>query len=76
VCLDTSKGKGNTNLTKEKIMAFKGKKERGREREEKSTLTLSLARNVKNLGNSLCIKEEGKCVSPSQIWISGDKHIG
>ena len=40
---------------KTKIKKKKKKKE-GKE----SVLTLSLARNVKNLGNSLCIKEGGK----------------
>lgn len=41
--------------------AFKEKtKIKKKKRGKKSVLTLSLARNVKNLGNSLCVKEVGE----------------
>lgn len=43
--------------------------------EKKSVLTLSLARNVKNLGNSLCVKEGGKMCQSFIDTTLGDKHV-
>lgn len=58
--------------------AFKEKNKdlKKKKRKKKSVLTLSLARNVKNLGNSLCIKEGRKmCQSFIDTTESlGDKH--
>lgn len=54
---------------------FLGFQEKKKKRVKESVLTLSLARNVKNLGNSLCVKRRRKWISPSQLWLFADKHI-